>query len=190
MILFVYGGLGTNKGGIMQLKNGKDLLIRKARKDDAAELIKYLNTVGGESDNLLYGADEFTMSVEQEEEYIDNLSDSDTSVLLVGTVDDKIVCVGSIFAPTRERIAHQGDLGMSVLKEFWGLGVGTCLMEALIQFAEDTNKIEILHLQVRTDNTHAIALYKKMGFEEIGVYSKYTKIDGQYFDDILMNLYL
>jgi len=37
----------------MQLKNGKDLLIRKARKEDAYELIVYLNIVGGESDNLL-----------------------------------------------------------------------------------------------------------------------------------------
>jgi len=43
---------------------------------------------------------------------------------------------------------------------------------------------------VKSDNKRAIALYKKMGFQEIGVYPKYTKINGIYFDDILMNLYL
>ena len=174
----------------MQLKNRKNLLIRKANKADAAELIAYLNTVGGESDNLLFGANEFNMTIEQEESYIESLEDSSTSALLVGTVDGKIVCVGSLSAPTRERIAHQGNLGMSVLKEFWGLGAGTQLMGALIDFAKNGKKLEVIHLQVRADNERAIALYKKMGFKEIGVYPKYTKINGEYFDDILMNLYL
>jgi len=174
----------------MQLKNGKNLLIRKAKKEDAAELIAYLNLVGGESDNLLFGANEFNMTVEQEEEYIESLKNSSTSTLLVGIADGKIICVGSLSAPNRERIAHQGNLGMSVLKEYWGLGVGAQLMSALIDFAKSSDKLEIIHLQVRADNERAIALYKKMGFKEIGMYPKYTKINGEYFDDILMNLYL
>ena len=173
----------------MQLKNGKHLQVRKAKKEDAAELIAYLNKVGGESDNLLFGADAFHMSEEQEAAYIEELNTSDTSVLMVGTVDGKIVAVGNIFAPDRARIAHQGELAMSVLKEYWGQGVGTGLMKGLIDFAKNTGVLEILHLQVRADNAAAIALYKKMGFEEIGVYPKYTKINGEYFDDILMNLY-
>ena len=174
----------------MQLKNGKELQIRKARKEDAAELIRYLNIVGGESDNLLFGANEFHMTVEQEEKYIEEMGDSSISVLLVGIIDGKMVCVGNINAPEKERIAHQCDLAMSVLKEFWGLGVGTHLIGALIDFVKNTGKLEIIHLQVKSDNERAIALYKKMGFKEIGVYPKYTKINGQYFDDILMNLYL
>ena len=174
----------------MQLKNGKQLLIRKAEKKDASQLIQYLNKVGGESDNLLYGANEFNMTAEQEEQYIQDTNSSDTSVLLVGLVDDKIICVGNIFASTAERIAHQGDLGMSVLRQYWGLGVGTHLMNALIDFAKNTDKLEIIHLQVRADNKRAIAIYKKMGFQEIGVFPKYTKINGKYYDDILMNLYL
>jgi len=174
----------------MQLKNGKDLQIRKAKKEDAAKLIEYLNIVGGESDNLLFGANELNMTVEQEERYIEGLSDSPTSTLLVGTIDDEIVCVGSISAPKRERIAHQCNLAMSVLKAFWGLGVGTYLLSALIDFAKSTGKLEIIHLQVLVNNERAIALYKKMGFIEIGVFPKFAKINGQYFDDILMNLYL
>ena len=174
----------------MQLKNGKNLLIRNARKEDAAEVINYLNVVGGESDNLLFGANEFHMTVEQEEKYIESLENSPTSILLVGIVEGKIICVGNISAPKRKRIAHQGDIAMSVSKEFWGLGAGTHLMTALIDFAKSTGKLEILHLMVRADNERAIALYKKMGFQEIGMYPKYTQINGIYFDDILMYLYL
>jgi len=174
----------------VQLKNGKELQIRKARKEDAAELIQYLNIVGGESDNLLFGANEFHMTIEQEEKYIEGLSNSSTSVLLVGTIEGKFVCVGNISAPMKGRIAHQCNLAMSVLKKFWGLGVGTHLISALIDFAKRAEKLEIIHLQVKSDNERAIALYKKMGFREIGMYPKYTKINDQYFDDILMNLYL
>jgi len=174
----------------MQLKNGKNITIRKAKKEDAAEIIAYLNIIGGESDNLLFGANEFHMTVEQEEEYIQSLENAQTSALLVGIVDGKIICVGSISAPKRERIAHQATLALSVVKGFWGQGVGTHLMNSLIDFAKSSDKLEIIHLQVRSDNEYAIALYKKMGFEEIGLFPKYTKINGEYFDDILMNLYL
>ena len=174
----------------MQLKNGKGILIRKAKKEDAAELIGYLNTVGGESDNLTFGANEFHMTVEQEEKYIESMDSSNTSVQLVGVVEGKIICTGSIFASKKERVAHNCVLAMSVLKDYWGQGVGACLMSALIDFAKSTNKLEIIHLRVKADNSRAIALYKKLGFQEIGVYPKDTKINGKYYDAILMNLYL
>jgi len=174
----------------MKIKNGKSIEIRKAKKEDAAELIAYLNIVGGESDNLTFGANEFSMTVEQEEQYIESVNHSPTSVHLVGIVDGKIICVGSIFASTKERIAHNGDLGISVLKEYWGLGVGTHLSNELISFAKNSKKLEIIHLKVNADNAHAISLYKKMGFEEIGRYPNEVKIDGRYIDTILMNLYL
>jgi len=174
----------------MQLKNGMSLLIRKARKEDAAELIDYVNTVSGESDNLLFGINEFEMTVEQEEKFIENLDNSHTSALLVGIVDGRIICVGNVTSPKRERIAHKGGLGMSVLKAFWGLGVGAHLMGALIDFAKNTGKIEIIHLKVKADNARAIALYTKMGFKEIGILPMDMKIGGQYYDTIIMYLCL
>ena len=90
--------------------------IRKAEKTDAQRLLDYLNIVGGESDNLLFGANEFHMTVEQEEEFIESINNSKTSVLLVGFINDTVVCIGSVSTPTWERISHRGELGMSVLK--------------------------------------------------------------------------
>jgi len=174
----------------MKIKNGQDLVIRKAEKKDAQIMLDYLNIVGGESDNLLFGANEFMMTVEQEEGFIESLNSSETSVILVGFIDEKVVCIGTLSAPLRERISHQGDVAMSVLKEYWGLGVGSLLMSAIIDFAKNTGKLEILHLGVKADNLRAIKLYEKNGFQEIGCYSKFFKINGEYYDEILMNLYL
>ena len=62
------------------------------------------------------------------------------------------------------------------------------LMETVIDFAEKSG-IEIIELAVRSDNERAIRLYKKHGFQEIGVYKSYFKIDEKYVDFKLMNLY-
>ena len=50
--------------------------------------------------------------------------------------------------------------------------------------------IEIIELEVITTNENAIKLYEKFGFETIGIYENYFKIDDEYYDAQLMNLYL
>lgn len=54
----------------VELKNGAELILRKATVDDANDIIEYLNTVGGESNNLLFGEGEFKLTIEQEKTYI------------------------------------------------------------------------------------------------------------------------
>ncbi len=174
----------------MKLKNDLDLYIDKAKRTDALKIIEYLNIVGGESNYLLFGANEFHMSVEAEESFIDNLANLKTSALFVGKIENEIVCVGSLMGGQKTRIAHQADLAISVKKEFWQLGIGSCLMDVLIDFAKKNGQTEILHLGVKSDNINAQRLYRKKGFKEIGTYERFFKIDGNYFDEILMNLYL
>lgn len=174
----------------MRLKNDMILQINKAAKEDAAGMVEFLNLIGGESDNLLFGANGFQMTAEAEEIFIENLLESDVSALLVGKIKDEIVCVGSIMTSPRERISHQAELSISVKKKYWGLGIGTYLMEAMISFAKRNGQTEILHLGVKNDNINAINLYKKMGFHEVGRHKNFFKIEGNYYDEILMDLYL
>ena len=49
----------------VELKNGAELILREATVDDANDIIEYLNIVGGESNNLLFGEDEFKLTIEQ-----------------------------------------------------------------------------------------------------------------------------
>ena len=175
---------------IMLLKNGKELTIRKAKKEDACELLDYAKKVGSESDYLTFGAEGLPYTIEQEEKMLEGWSNSTSSAMLVGIVEGRIVTCCFISSPTRERLGHQSGIAISVLKEFWGVGVGAHMMNALIDFAKNSEKIEIVHLGVRADNVNAIALYKKFGFQEIGRYPKFFKINGAYYDELLMNLYL
>ena len=170
----------------------QELKISKAKKEDAEKVLEFLNIIGGESDNLLFGENGFKdMSVEKEIAIIEDINSSDKSVMYVGKIGEEIVSIGSLQGFTnRTRIAHRGGLAISAKKKYWNQGIGTKMMEAIISFAKDIAKLEVVELQVRLDNLSAIKLYEKLGFERIGLYKKFFKIDGEYFDAVLMNLYL
>lgn len=64
-------------------------------------------------------------------------------------------------------MAHRAEFGISVLKKYWGLGIGRALMEACIQCARDAGYVQ-LELSVVADNARAIAMYQRAGFMECG----------------------
>ena len=58
-------------------------------------------------------------------------------------------------------------MGISVLKEYWSLGLGKALSKACIQCAKEAGYTQ-LELNVVAENDAAIALYKSLGFVEYG----------------------
>ncbi len=168
------------------------LKINKATKKDAKRIIEYLNIIGGESDYLLFGENEFkNMPIEREMEIIEKMNLSTKSVMYVGKINDEIVSIGSLDGiGNRARVAHRGELAISVKKKYWNKGIASKMMEELISFAKDVAKLEVIQLDVRSDNLNAIKLYKKFGFEEIGFDEKYFKMEEEYFHAVMMNLYL
>lgn len=166
-----------------------NLVIRYADKNDAENILDYLKIVGSESENLLFGAEGVPFTRMQEEKFITDINASKKSCMIVGCVDEMIVGVASIQGAERERISHRAEIAISVLKAYWGSGVGTMLLEQLIHFAKSKD-IEIISLEVKSDNERAIRLYEKFGFSKFGTYKKFFKINGRYHDADFMNLYL
>ncbi len=173
----------------IKLKSDKILTIRRVEEGDAKKLIEYLNLVGGESDFLLFGRDEFEFSVDQERDFIKNFNNQKNSIMLIGEIDGEIVSTSQVNAPDKPRICHNGDLAISVRKDFWELGIGKIVMNELIEFAKNTGVIRLINLQVHQDNIRGQNLYQKMGFQEIGRYKKHICIDNKYYDSIIMGLY-
>ncbi|MDF2937532.1 MAG: acetyltransferase [Paenibacillaceae bacterium] len=167
-----------------------ELTIVPAEPEDAEAILRFLNQVGGESDNLLFGADEMQMSVEQEREWIRGQNNLVHSVTLTGKQNGDIVAIGSLGGTSRKRIAHRAEISLVVSKEWWGTGVGRRMMEALIQYGRERAAIEVIDLKVRSDNTRAIRLYESLGFRPVGTYQRFFKIDGCYYDALSMNLSL
>lgn len=165
--------------------------IDKAVIDDAEEIILFLNKVGAETDNLTFGSEGIPFTVEEERSYIAGLNSSSSSVMFIAKRDGHVVGVASFQGMGhRARLSHRGELSISILKAEWGNGLGSRLMEAAIDFARDTAHADIISLEVRSDNERAIRLYERFGFEKIGRFRGFFKIDGQLVDCDLMNLYL
>jgi RimJ/RimL family protein N-acetyltransferase len=87
------------------------------------------------------------------------------------------------------RLCHRGGLGMGLLPDFRGQGLGSRLMTAVFEHSKKIG-LEKIELQVYTSNLPAIALYKKFGFEPEGLIRKYRKLDGKYFDALAMAKFL
>lgn len=154
-----------------------NIVIRKADREDAAEILQYLNKVGGETDNLTFGSEGVPFTVEMEEEYLSRLENSRDSVMLLATEDGRIVGNASLNRLSR-RMSHRGDFAVSVMREFWNKGIGSRLLKEIIAFAKE-NSFEVIDLQVRCDNVSAIRLYEKYGFEKIGTHPAFFKINGE-----------
>jgi len=165
------------------------LEIRRAAPEDAAALLVYLNRIGGESDNLLFGADGFkNSSIEEETAHI-VAANSGRNLFLVGLDCNEIISTAMLSTFTRERVSHRATVALSVRRDHWHMGIGTAMLHSLVEHARE-NGVTVLELTVRKDNVHAIELYQKLGFRQIGVYEKEVLIDGVYYDALLMNLYL
>ena len=164
-----------------------EFVYRRAELYDAANLIKYNMLVGSETDNLSFDGYTFSISEEKEAKFIDRFSKSKKDIMLVALHNDRIVGNAILECERPKRYNHRAELSITVLREFWGLGIGSNLLRLLIAFAKENN-IESIYLEVRSDNRRAISLYHKFGFERIGVYKKFFKIDGEYFDADIMTL--
>ncbi len=169
------------------LKDGRTLRFTRPQRADAAEMLAFLSVVGRETDFLLNDStSRFTL--EQEEDYLEASAKDAHGGMFVGRVDGKIVCTYGVGTQPRERVRHNVTIGLTVLKEFWGLGAGGAMLDHALACARETGVVKNMWLGVREDNFRAIALYEKFGFREAGRHKNALFVKGVYYDEILMDV--
>jgi L-phenylalanine/L-methionine N-acetyltransferase len=102
---------------------------------------------------------------------------------LVACVEGEVVgSLGLETSPTRWRMRHVGSIGMAVRDDWQGKGVGTALMEAALDLADNWLNLMRIELTVYVDNVPATALYEKFGFEVEGTHRHFALREGEYVD--------
>lgn len=172
---------------ISKLKNNKYLILRKSTVCDAKDILEYLNCVGGESDYLLFGKDEFLLNIEEEKAYLRKMNKDNDSIMLLGIIDSEIISVSQVYRVEGERTKHNCEIGISVKKKYWRNGIGTIVMKELIGFAKSKNKKNI-RLTVNGENYQAIKMYEKFGFKKVGENKNYYRINNKFYSRIFMDL--
>lgn len=166
--------------------NGESVLIRQASASDASKLLEYINTISSESDFLTFGQGEFVMNVEEEENFLNNIARQNNALYVIAEINSKIIGTASFLGGSRPRISHIGELSISVLKEYWGNGIGTELVKHMINWGKQSGVIRKINLIVRDDNFPAIHVYKKLGFTQEGVIARDLQINGKFYDALFM----
>lgn len=171
------------------LRDGSVLQISRPRGENAAEILEYLKIVGGETHFLLMDEKGLGISGEREAKILEAAYVEPRGGMHFGKINREIACMFSLSRHPRRRLAHTGEIALSVRKKYWHIGVGSAIMEALIELAKEAS-LKNVELGVYADNERAIALYKRFGFEEIGRHRGRMCVDGEYYDEILMDLHL
>ena len=91
---------------------------------------------------------------------------------------------------SRRKVAHRARFGISILKEYWGMGIGRALMDASVDCARQAGYAQ-LELEVVADNERAVSLYRRAGFEEYGRNPRgYRSASADYQELVYMRLEL
>jgi RimJ/RimL family protein N-acetyltransferase len=150
------------------LKNSKEALIRNANASDGLAVNEVFNLTHAETDYLLSYPDENSFEPEQEARFLEEKAESTNETELIAIIDGKVAGTAGIEAVGKKyKVKHRAEFGISVLKEYWGLGLGKTLTKACIQCAKNAG-YDQLELTVVADNDRALSLYRSLGFEEFG----------------------
>lgn len=136
---------------------------------------------------MLRYPDEVSFTEEREQEILGNILEDPGHVMMVGYVDGKLAgnC-GISGIGMKRKIRHRCSLAITLYREYWGLGIGSAMIDYLTELAVKIG-FEQIDLEVVADNTRAQALYRKCGFAESGRRIRALKFDdGTYHDEILM----
>jgi len=122
-------------------------------------------------------------SLEQTRKWLEGLGTSTLSI--VAEIDGQIVGLAGMHRFAGRRL-HAAELGIGVHDDFTGKGIGSALVGALIDAADNWLNIKRIELTVFTDNTPAIRLYEKFGFETEGLLRANAFKEGRYADVFVM----
>src|SRR6476646_9971020 len=96
--------------------------------------------------------------------------------------DEKIIALCGFVTELRLKTQHRGEIvHMFVEAKYAGQGIGTKILQLVINKAFVTVQIEQIIPGVVYTNENAVKLYKQLGFVEYGRLEKYFKTTTRYF---------
>jgi len=169
-------------------RNGRSAVLRTPRWEDLNDFLELINSLVEEKAEILR-----TEKVSREEE-IDWLSrvlsrlEKGEMFYLVAEVDGKVVAVSEVSKRTGYE-SHVGVIGIAIQNGFRDLGLGTAMMETLVEKAREMG-LKVLTLTAFGTNKRAFHVYEKVGFVQTGTIPKKHFKEGKYIDEIIMTMLL
>lgn len=172
------------------LKNGKKAVLKSPCTEDAERLLRFIRKSCGETDFLLRYPEEWNITVEQEEAWINRLRSSPDTLGITCYVGGEVAGNCDIRFEGGMKTFHRATIGIAILMDYWNLGIGSAMFEELVAAAQKRGT-EIMELEFIEGNERARRLYEKFGFHVVSERPNVFKLkDGTYRSGIYMQKYL
>jgi RimJ/RimL family protein N-acetyltransferase len=150
------------------LKDGRTCILRNGTAADGKAVLDIFNLTHEQTDWLLTYSDENSFDAQQEAGFLQAKTDSPDEIEILAEIDGKVIGTAGIGRiGTKDKVKHRAEMGISVDKDYWGLGIGRALTKACIECAKIAGYSQ-LELDVVAQNERAIALYESEGFAQYG----------------------
>ena len=116
------------------LSNGMECCLRNGTESDGQLVVDNFNLTHSETDYLLTYPDENSFNAAQESQFLKEKAESEREIELLAIVDSVIAGTAGIEAiGTQYKVRHRAEFGISVVKKYWGLGIGKALLTSCIE---------------------------------------------------------
>lgn len=166
------------------------IILREAVPDDAKDILSMMEQVNSETEFLALDEAELLLPPETLSEELSYIYESNNNLLLLAINEGTIVGTASVKADSQFRLSHVGEVGISILQEYWGMGLGTLMLEEIINWVKEMGVLFRLELDVQVRNERAVHLYQKMGFQIDAVMLRGARTDLGEFLDVYKMSYL
>lgn len=171
----------------IELKNGTKCVLRNPTAEDAQAILEHMKITSDETEFMARYSDEIITPPAEEAAYLKTLEADPRSIMIAAQIDGKIIAnAGITCRPYHDRYRHRGEFGISIQKRYWGQGIGTAILKAILGEAKKAG-LEQVELDVVDSNERAFHLYCKFGFQVYGVLPRaFLYRDGHASDAYLM----
>lgn len=152
-----------------KLEDDKEVVIRYPKLGDLVQMTSYINLLSKEQTYILFQGKE--ISIKHEKDYLKNMLSSikkKMAVQLLAFHNTQLIGITDI-KMKEHALIHEGVFGITIAKEFRGLGLGKKIMKLVIdETVKNIPQLQVITLSVFSDNSLAQNLYKSFGFKEYG----------------------
>lgn len=166
------------------LRDGRKIIFRSLCPEDAQQFLKFRERVPHDSTHTMQYVGMKLPTVEETAKRLEAQQNDKTTLNIGAFDDDKVVGYLNFRLPWDEHpwVRHLGQFGMMLLKEYWGNGIGSQLLELQNIHARSVN-VNRIEAMVRTQNDRGIQLYLRHGYKIEGTRKNAAKIDGAFHDE-------
>ncbi len=167
-------------------KNNQKILMRPPKMSDLESSLRMINSLVEEKAMLTV---QKKLTLKEEKEYLEKIIKDRNSIHLFLIIDKEVMGSARVNKNNGTK-NHIGELGISLRKEARGKGLGEKLTKEVISKAIKKFKLKIITLEVYSKNKIAQNLYKKMGFQKVGIIKEGIKYFDTYEDVVIMVKYI